>query len=173
MAAPAPLPGAVGLFTFMGVAACKWPGLSHPWVYRQFTCFLLILVCFPGFFSCVLACVCFHWVLPLFSCWLHSLFHFLFTLLSLFYFFKKCVCFYFAYGCFFVTFFHVLSLAFHCVFARFIILQISSRSLEKKWNKTINVDKMGIWSVKVGILPAKGSNHDIFRDSDLTNWVLD
>ena len=34
LAAPAPLPGAVGLFTFMGVAACKWHGLSHPGVYR-------------------------------------------------------------------------------------------------------------------------------------------
>jgi hypothetical protein len=36
LAAPAPLPGAVGLFTFMGVAACKWHGLSHPGVYRQY-----------------------------------------------------------------------------------------------------------------------------------------
>ena len=45
-AAPAPLPGAAVLFTFMVVAACTWPGLSHP---------------------CVLVCVCSHWVLLLFG----------------------------------------------------------------------------------------------------------
>ena len=98
---------AAGLFRFTRVAACIWPGLSHPWVqyigkicllhwglkagmqvkhasHILFTCALPILMCFSRLSSCVLVRVCFYCVLPLFCCLIsftcvHFCFYWLFT----------------------------------------------------------------------------------------------
>jgi hypothetical protein len=122
------------------------------------------MICFPSFFPRVLVCDSNKGSSPFvrifdFIHLFHKLvFTFCLLLCSLVFYFFKTGVFNFFCGRFLCHFFH--------------FTDFQSKP-GKKNEKNINVDKMGIWSVNVGILPAKGSNHDIFRDSDLTNWVLD